>query len=105
MSRVRITVPPTQDFPWGREVEERQTGISDLHLRLVHRTLLLPWAQRICHRSSPRRDPPGQVAPKHQATLISRSKNLLMLHPEEGGPEKPRLEKALRFGRVHGSKY
>jgi hypothetical protein len=26
-------------------------GISDLHLRLAHRTLLLPWTQRTCHQN------------------------------------------------------
>src|ERR1019366_10285889 len=33
-----------------------ETEISDLGLSVVHRTLLLPWTQRICHQSRPQRD-------------------------------------------------
>src|SRR6266700_7317076 len=30
-----------------------QAGIPDLDISLLHRTLLLPWTQRICHQSRP----------------------------------------------------
>src|SRR5712692_4031040 len=33
--------------------------ISDLDLRIVHRTLLLHWTQRTCHQSRPQRDRGG----------------------------------------------
>src|SRR5712692_3425613 len=38
-----------------RREEDFQTGISDLDLCLAHRTLRLPWTQRICHQSKPQR--------------------------------------------------
>src|SRR5216684_2715062 len=34
------------------------TEISDLDLSLVHRVLLLPWTQRICHQSGSRSPTP-----------------------------------------------
>src|SRR6266705_1989981 len=36
------------------------TEISDLDLSLVHRVLLLPWTQRICHQSGSRSPTPGK---------------------------------------------
>ena len=36
-----------------QQVRHRVTGISDLDLKLGHRTLPVPWTQRICHLPAP----------------------------------------------------
>src|SRR5271169_4604296 len=40
-------------------LSNKATEIPDLDLELAHRTLLLPWTQRICHQSGPQRGGSG----------------------------------------------
>src|SRR6267143_5180691 len=64
------------------------TEISDLDLSLVHRVLLLPWTQRICHQRGSRSPTPEKrglsECGRHQQIPVS-EKQLTGLRPHRDG--------------------